>query len=436
MVLIRYLFIFGANLFLCNMKRMRSLKLIALVLLICSDSVFAQEIAQWRGPNRDGIYPDKNLLKSWPENGPELILSVKNIGRGFSSPVMYNGTIYVTGMFDSTDYLTAIDMKGNSKWKVPFGRSWFNFPPDTRSTPTVEGDRVYVVSGTGRLVCIDAGTGKEIWAVNVDKDFNAEWHTWGVAESPLIVDDKVICSPGGKETSLVAFDKMTGKLIWKSGSVGGPRSYVSPILFEHNTIRLILAMTSMSFFAVDPVNGEVQFSYLFYMKSNDPEPDGSILANTPIFKNDEIYITGGYNLPSVMLKLAPDGKSVTEKWVDSTLDNHHHGVVQVNGYIYGSNWLNNNLGNWVCLNWDTGEVKYESKWISKGNIIYADGMLYLYEEKSGYVGLAKADPEKFEVISSFKITEGEGQHWAHPAIFDGNLYIRHGDVLLIYNIKA
>ena len=119
-------------------------------------------------------------------------------------------------------------------------------------------------------------------------------------------------------------------------------------------------MTSMSFFAVDPVNGEVQCSYMFYMKSNEPESDGSILANTPIFKNDEIYITGGYDLPSVMLKLAPDGKSVTEKWVDSTLDNHHHGVVQVDGYIYGSNWLNNNLGNWVCLNWDTGEVKYES----------------------------------------------------------------------------
>jgi outer membrane protein assembly factor BamB len=415
---------------------MRILNLIAMILFICSNSLIAQEIAQWRGPARDGIYPDKNLLKSWPENGPELILSVKNIGKGYSSPVEYNGTIYVTGMFDSTDYLTAIDMKGNSKWQVPFGRSWFNFPPDTRSTPTVEGDRVYLVSGTGRLVCIDAGTGKEIWAVDVDKDFNAEWHTWGVAESPLIVDDKVICSPGGKETSLVAFDKMTGKLIWKSASVGGPRSYVSPILFEHNTIRLILAMTSMSFFAVDPVNGEVQCSYMFYMKSNEPELDGSILANTPIFKNDEIYITGGYNLPSVMLKLAPDGKSVTEKWVDNTLDNHHHGVVQVDGYIYGSNWLNNNLGNWVCLNWDTGEVKYESNWISKGNIIYADGMLYLYEEKSGYVGLAKADPEKFEVISSFKITEGEGQHWAHPAIFDGNLYIRHGDVLLIYNIKA
>jgi outer membrane protein assembly factor BamB len=417
-------------------QTMRLRNFVVIITLVWSHSVIAQEIAQWRGPHRDGIYPDKNLLKSWPQNGPELVLSVKNIGRGFSSPVMSNGIIYVTGMFDTTDYLTAMDMNGNFKWQVPYGRSWLQDPPDTRSTPTVEANRVYVVSGTGRLVCIDAGTGKEIWAVDVDKDYKSEWHRWGVAESPLIVDDKVVCTPGGKETSLVAFDKITGKLIWKSGSVGGQRSYVSPILFEYNSLRLILAMTTTNFFVVDPRNGVVQCSYPFYLKSSDPEPSGAILANTPVYMNDEIYITGGYNLPSVMLKLAPDGKSLTEKWVDNTLDNHHHGVVQVGGYIYGSNWIHNNKGNWVCLNWDTGKVEYESEWYSKGNIIYADGMLYLYEEKSGNVGLVKADPSKFEVISSFKVTEGNGQHWAHPAIFDGKLYIRHGDVLLVYNIKA
>jgi len=415
---------------------MKISNLFTIVLLICPASLFAQEIAQWRGPDRDGIYPDKNLLKSWPANGPELILSVNNIGKGYSSPVVSNGTIYVTGMFDTIDYLTAMDMKGNFKWHVPYGRSWLYSEPDTRSTPTVQGDRVYVVSGTGRLVCFDANTGNEVWAVDVDKDYNAEWHRWGVAETPLIVDDKVICSPGGKENSLVAFDKMTGKLIWKSKSVGGQRSYVSPILYEYNSIRLILAMTSTSFYGVDPSNGEVQWSYMFYLKSENPRQEGAILANTPVYRNDEFYITGGYNLPSVMLKMVPDGKSVTEKWVDSTLDNHHHGVVQVDGYIYGSNWVHNNSGNWVCLDWETGEVKYESLWNSKGNIIYADGMLYLYEEKTGYVGLVKADPEKFEVISSFKIDQGEGQHWAHPVIVDGNLYIRHGDVLLIYNIKA
>ena len=415
---------------------MRKLKFVILSAVISSQFVIGQEIAQWRGPDRNGNYPDKNLMKSWPEDGPELILSVKNIGKGFSSPVMHDGTIYVTGMFDTTDYLTAMDMDGNFKWQVSFGRSWLYDPPDTRSTPTVEGNRIYVISGTGRLVCFNAGTGKEIWAVDVDKDYKSEWHRWGVAESPLIVDDKVICTPGGNENSLVAFDKMTGKLIWKSRSVGGQRSYVSPILYEYNSLRLILAMTTTSFFVVDPLNGEVQCSYEFYLKSDDPRPSGAILANTPVYKNDEIYITGGYNLPSVMLKLAPDGKSLTEKWVDHTLDNHHHGVVEVDGYIYGANWIHNNKGNWVCLNWDTGNVQYESEWNSKGNVIYADGMLYLYEEKSGFVGLVNADPAKFEVVSSFRITEGEGQHWAHPAIFDGKLYIRHGDVLLIYDIKA
>jgi outer membrane protein assembly factor BamB len=415
---------------------MKRLKFILIVTALFSHSVIAQDNAQWRGPGRDGIYPDKGLLKSWPVNGPELILSVKNIGKGFSSPVVYNGTIYVTGMLDTTDYLTAIDMNGKTKWQVPFGRSWLHDPPDTRTTPTVQGDRVYVISGTGRLACFNAETGIEIWAVDVDKDYKSEWHRWGVAESPLIVDDKVICTPGGNETSLVAFDKMTGKPIWKSKSVGGQRSYVSPILYENNSLRLILAQTTTTFFVVDPGNGEVQCSYELYLKGKDPRPSGAILANTPIYKNDEIYLTGGYNLSSVMLKLSPDGKSLTEQWVDNTLDNHHHGVVVVDGYIYGSNWINNNKGNWVCLDWNTGEVKYESEWNSKGNIIYADGMLYLYEEKSGNVGLAKADPDKFEIESQFKITDGEGQHWAHPAIFDGNLYIRHGDVLLIYKIKA
>jgi hypothetical protein len=138
---------------------MKISNLFTIVLLICPASLFAQEIAQWRGPDRDGIYPDKNLLKRWPANGPELILSVNNIGKGYSSPVVSNGTIYVTGMFDTIDYLTAMDMKGNFKWHVPYGRSWLYSEPDTRSTPTVQGDRVYVVSGTGRLVCFEANLG-------------------------------------------------------------------------------------------------------------------------------------------------------------------------------------------------------------------------------------------------------------------------------------
>jgi len=134
-----------------------------------------------------------------------------------------------------------------------------------------------------------------------------------------------------------------------------------------------------------------------------------------------------------MLKIDPSGDSVTEKWINNTLDTHHGGFVEVDGFIYGSNWVNNVNGNWVCLNWDTGEAQYEETWQNKGSIIYSDGMLYCYEEKRGNLALVNPNPEKFELISSFK-TEGSGPHYAHPSIFDGNLFIRHQDMLMVYDI--
>lgn len=396
-------------------------------------STVAQQ-SNWRGANRDGIYPEKGLMKSWPENGPERILTVEGIGRGYSSVAVANDAIYATGMIDNTDYLTAIDFSGETQWQVPYGQSWQASHPDTRSTPVIEDDRIYLVSGVGELVCLDAGNGEIRWSVNVDKEYESQWHRWGVAESPLIVDDKVICSPGGGQTTVVAFDKMTGKEIWKSESVQAERSYVSPILYEYKGRRSILAMTARHLLAINPADGATQWVYNYYKPEWEERRSSLIIANTPIFKEDEIYISMGYNYPSVMLKVDPAGKSVSEKWVDRTLDNHHHGLVLVDGYIYGSNWINNGKGNWVCLDWETGEVQYEESWKNKGNIIYADGMLYCYEEKTGYLALVKPNPAKFEVVSSLRVDLGSGPHWAHPAIFDGKLYIRHGDVLMVYNL--
>lgn len=404
-----------------------------IILLLTAIPVISQQI-QWRGMKRDGHYNETNLLKSWPEHGPGLITEVEGIGKGYSSAVKAGNTIYVTGMIDTLDYLTAISMEGVIKWQVPYGRSWLNTFPETRSTPTIEEDRIYLVSGTGQLSCINAGTGEQIWTVDADKNFGAEWHSWGVAESPLVYDNKVVCTPGGDKTSMVAFDKMTGELLWQSPSAGGSRSYVSPIMFEYNNYRLILGMTAKNLFAIDPGNGNLIWSYP-YIKFDPRARDGAIFTNTPVFKDDEIYITAGYDFPSVMLKLSEDGKSVSEKWIDRSLDNHHHGVVIVGDHIYGSNWINNNQGHWVCLSWDTGEVTYEYPWHNKGNIIYADSMLYVYDEKSGHVGLVTPDPENFDVVSSFRITEGDGPHWAHQTIFDGLLFIRHGSKLMIYNIR-
>ncbi len=394
------------------------------------------QVVQWRGPKRDGYFNESGLLKSWTTEGPQMILKVEKLGKGYSSPIVANQTIYLTGMIDTLDYLSAVDFQGKIKWQVPYGRSWSKSFPDTRSTPTVEGDRIYVISGQGRLACINANTGKEIWAVDADKDYKAEWHNWGVSESPLIVDNKVICTPGGNETSVVALDKMTGKLIWKSESVGGRRAYASPTIYEYKNFRFILAMTTTHLVALNPENGTKAWSYQYFKKELIEDDDMDLIwTNTPVFKKDEIFLSMGYDYPAVMLKMDSTGTAVKEKWIDHTLDNHHHGIMVSGDFMYGSNWISNGKGKWVCIKWDTGEVKYVTDWINKGSLIGADDLFYAYEEKTGTVGLIKPNPEKWEVISSFKVTNGTGPHWAHPFINDGKLYLRHGDVLMVYNIS-
>ena len=410
---------------------MKLILLYSILLIFVLNS--SAQLVQWRGPNRDGHFSETGLLKVWPEGGPQQILEVEKIGKGWSSPIMVGDMIYTTGMIDTLDYLSAIDMQGNIKWQVPYGRSWNKSFPDTRSTPTVEDDRIYVQSGTGRLSCFERETGKEIWAVEVDRDFECEYHIWGNAETPLIVDDKVICTPGGPKTSVVAFDKMTGKLIWQSKSLGGQRAYASATIYQHNEFRYILAVIGTDLLAVVPENGEIVWSYKYHNPEKWDQP-GLIWTNTPVFKDDKIFLTMGYNYNAKMLQLATDGKSVSEVFTDTIFDNHHHGVILTDGYLYGSNWTDNKRGKWVCMKWDTGEIMYESEWDTKGSMVMADGLLYCYNEK-GSVGIVNPDPAGFNVISEFKITKGAGPHWAHPFIADGKLLLRHGDVLMVFDIQ-
>ena len=412
-----------------NLKRV-----LALLILLVPFLATAQ-IAQWRGPNSSGVYPEKGLADIWPENGPGLLLTIEGIGTGLSSPVTNGKNIFVTGMKDTLDYLSSVDYTGKIIWQVPYGRSWTQTYPDSRCTPTLEGNRVYVLSGTGRLDCFDATNGKEIWGVDVDKQFECKYSMYGVAESPLIVDNKVICTPVGPKTAMVAFDKNTGKLIWQTKSIGAQRGLASAIIYQYKTFRYILGQSTEDLFAVNPDNGEIVWTYKWYHKEWETGFGGKNSTNSPIVKDNEIFLTKGYNYPAVMLKMAEDGKSVSEKWKNTTLDSHHHGVVLIDGYIYGSTWISNSMGNWACIKWDTGEVMYDEPWINKGSIISADNKLYCFEEKTGTVGLVKPNPKKFEVVSSFKINKGTGMYWAHPMINDGKLFIRHGAFLMVYNIK-
>lgn len=408
-----------------------------IILVLCISMIVNAQVFQFRGPNRDGKFPETGLLKEWPETGPKLVLEVEGIGKGYSSVISNGEYIYVTGMIDTLDYLTCIDFEGNKKWQVAYGEAWKKTFPDTRSTPTIEDDRIYLVSGIGELVCLNAETGAINWKVNVDRDYHGEWHTWGVSESALIVDDKVICTPGGTETSVVAFDKMTGRELWKSPCIEGQRSYVSPTLYDYNGQRFILAVTASHLLAVNPETGKIQMTYQYFQPDLWPhQPKGVIWTNTPLCHNDEIFISMGYNYPAKMLKVAADASQLEEVYTDTIFDNHHHGMIELDGFIYGSNWQNNRKGKWVCKNWDSGEIKYETEWNNKGAIVYADGLFYIYEEQRGNVALVEPNPDEFKVISSFRITKGAGPHWSHPYLFDGKLFLRHGDVLMVYNLKA
>jgi outer membrane protein assembly factor BamB len=405
------------------------------LLLIFIPFLASSQIAQWRGPERDGIYQEKGLADVWPATGPQLLLAIDGIGTGWSSPVTNGKAIYVTGKKDSLEYLTSIDFTGKINWQVPFGIRWAAAYPDSRCTPTLEGNKVYVQSGTGRMSCFDATTGKLIWSVEVDKIFKCFYDVYGGAEAPLIIDNKIISSPMGTVSGVVALDKNTGKVIWQSKPIYGRRSFASPILYKYKNFKYILTQSNEQLVAVNADNGEIMWTYQRFKGRPEKHFGWNTVVNTPIFKDDEIFITKGYHDPSIMLKMAPDGKSVSVKWKNPVLDCHIGGVVMVNGYIYGSNWTSNDMGNWACEKWDNGQKMYETNWINKGSIIFADNKFYCFEEKSGNVALVKPNPNKFELVSSFKVNKGSGMYWAHPMINDGKLFIRHGTFLLVYNIK-
>jgi outer membrane protein assembly factor BamB len=405
-----------------------------LFLILYSGNIFSQDVVEWRGPNRTGIYPDQNLLKVWPKNGPKLLLELNKIGNGYSSPVVYKNTIFVTGRRDSLDVISAYEMSGTKKWETNFGHAWPQSFPETRCTPTIENDRIYLASGVGQVACVSATDGKLIWSVDANSKYHGEPHKWGVAESVAISDKAVFYVTGGEETSVVALNKTNGKLLWKTKSLGGTRAYASSVIIEKAGLKILLAQTAKDLLGINTENGEIIWSFSL-VQFHKGESGIGANTNTPLFYDNEIFITSGYDHPAIMLSLADDGRSVSLKWTNSDFDDHIGAAVKLGESIYGSNWLNNAKGNWICVDWKTGKTKWEKTWFNKGSIISAGGMLYCYEEKSGNLALLRPNPEKFDLVSSFKITKGDGPHWAHPAIYDGKLFVRHGESLMVYDLR-
>jgi outer membrane protein assembly factor BamB len=416
---------------------MKSIPVLFILIVLGTQLCFSQEINGWREKDRTGVSTETGLLKSWPAGGPALLWSNLELPKGYSSPSFGKNTLFITGTGDTLDILLSLDMNGKILWKTAIGRAWKGSFPESRATPTVEGDRVYTSSGRGDLACIDAANGKMIWSYKGSEIHKGTFGNWGIAESILIDGDQLFFSPGGPETMTLALKKETGDLIWKSESLNDKPAYISPILVTYAGKKMIVNASLGHVFAVDPANGGILWTVPLEMPENFRQQGWDLInCVTPLYQDGMVYFTAGYDNGGKMIKMAGDLKSAELVWSDKVLDVHHGGVVLIDGYLYGANWLNNGNGNWCCIEWKTGKKMWEEPWNCKGSIIAAEGLLYIYDEKKGNVGLLKANPDKFDLISTFQVTLGNnGPFWAHPVIHNGILYLRHTNALVAYDIK-
>jgi outer membrane protein assembly factor BamB len=384
---------------------------------------FVQPIAQWRGIARDGIYHETNLLKIWPENGPELVLKIDSIGNGFSSPAILNNRIFVAGETDSIGYLYAFDLHGKLIWKKETGREWTENFPGSRSTPTVIDNLVYYCSSMGGILCLDAETGEKNWSVSMLKDLHGINIRFGYTESLLIDGDRLYCFPGGKDTNVVALNRFAGNLVWKSKAMADSAAYCSPAIIELPGRKIFVTFGIHHLIGIDASTGELLWSHPF-------ERTGDIHCNTPIFADGFIYYDDRGGNGIVKLELAPDGKSIREVWRNFKGGNVQGGSVKIGEYLYGSRYR---PARFESIQTSTGAVADSVKF-NCGSTIFADDMLYCYSDK-GEMGLIQPGQGKPVVVSSFKITAGSREHFAHPVINNGILYIRHGNTLLSYDIR-
>lgn len=401
-------------------------KAIALVsiIFIATNFLNAQTPTKWRGPNGNGVYSETGLLKKWPAAGPEIIWHYDKLGQGYSSPVIANGLIYVSGMEETTGYIYVFSPDGKLKWKATYGSEFSESYPGARSTPVIMGNLLYMYSGLGILACMDATNGTLKWKKELFKEFDGENLQWGVTETVVVDGGLVYVTPGGKKNNVVALNRNTGDMVWSSPAKSESSAYCTPLLVNLSSRKLLVTMTANHIVGLDAATGKMLWSH--------PQTNRyQVHANTPVYADGGLFCFSGYGQGGVKLELSADGSSVTKAWFSEKLDSRMGGMVYLNGFLYGSG---DNNREWRCVDWKTGSEKYADKTIGKGVIIAADGMLYCYSDK-GELALVEANPSGFNVVSQTKVELGSEQHWSHPVIDGGRLYLRHGNTLIAYKIK-
>ena len=395
------------------------------ILLVCLSVVSnSQEATKWRGVNSSGIYSVDKLLPLWSADGPQIVWSFDKLGQGFSSPAFANNKIYINGMVDGQAVLFVLDQNGKELQHFQYGKEFDASYPGTRSTPTIVGDLAYLLTGNGKLICLNTKAGKPVW----EKDFLAQMDginiTWGYTESILIDGDKLFCTPGGKTNNVMALNRLTGETIWNCAGLGELSAYCTPLLIELQARKLLVTHTASNVLGIDASTGKLLWNF-------GHTNQWATHPNTPIYLDGGLFVFSGWGQGGEKLKLSADGNSVTKEWEIKSFDSRMGGAVLIDGYLYGSG---DNGRSWQCIDWKTGEQKYSSTEVGKGVAIAANKNLIGYSEK-GELFMAEANPSGLKVISKTKVTLGSEQHWAHPVIHKGILYVRHGNTLIAYKIS-
>ncbi|HAN78812.1 MAG TPA: hypothetical protein DCQ31_14135 [Bacteroidales bacterium] len=406
-----------------NPKTIFMKKSIFYFVLILFMPAAAQQVTQWRGADRSGNYPETNLLTQWPATGPELFWEFAELGNGYNSPVITDKYIFINGEVDTINYLYALNLKGELLWKKEVGREWVASYPGARAAANVVGNLVYTTTGMGDVACFEAETGNKKWAHNYVTDFKAPITRFGFSESVVVNGDLVYCQPGNADTNVVALNRFTGEMVWKTKALGQMTSYCAPLLIELKDRKILVTFSKSALLGIDAANGTLLWSHT-------QDSEGDVHVNTPLFENGFIYYITGDGNGSVKLKLSDDGTSITEVWRTKACDGTMGGFNKIGNFIYSSGYEKRQ---YYAINAENGAIADSLKF-DRGVVIAAENMLYLYNEK-GNLGLVKPENGKMNLVSSYKVTKGTKAHYSHPVICNGILYLRRGQSLMAFNIK-
>lgn len=392
---------------------------------------------QFRGPRRDGVNDERGLLPAWPEGGPKLLWSIRGTGRGFSAPVISGGRLVITGDFEAELFVLAYSLEGKPLWRARNGAAWLNQYPGARASATFSGGRVYHENAHGRLACLDAASGREQWAVELLERFRGENITWGLSECLLVDDRAVYATPGGRDGLLVAFDKKSGELLWRSEPLPGERAaidnagYGSPILVRFAGRRLVIGCSERALYCADADTGKLQWTR--------PRPTAySVIAMMPVLAGAGVFLSAPHGPPGQFHRLVAPARAdepvgVEDGWT-AELDSCQGGVVCVADKLIGAYYAPRR--GWAALEATTGRVLYEMSAFTKGAALFADGRLYALCE-DGWMLLLEPTATEFVVKGKFRlVTARDRDAWAHPVIHDGRLYLRYHDTLYCYDVRA